>query len=321
MDIVAGIEVDPTSDRIYFATDRTFSTSQYSLWALDVLTGSDVWSVNAGRIQAPPALGDDRIYFAKVTGGIVAAHDTATGAEIWAQTGLAAPFTIDPTVVELTTGETLIALPDLLGNIRVLRDDGSSATPLQWFQLPAGAAAGGAPPAVKATSRIVADASGKALVGANDGRLYPLDLVNGTVGTPIDVDTTPGITVDNVVLEPPGDLATRASVLVQTTLGYVARYRTTLGAAPPIPSLAPAGIAGLAMGLFCVGLAAMRRLARHRWAGRNTRRTRPLLVDGATGERITRRMHHLQVEAEFVAESVPEHQASNLRVWGSLLRD
>ncbi|MDZ7785361.1 MAG: hypothetical protein U5K56_21205 [Halioglobus sp.] len=78
-------------------------------------------------------------------------------------------------------------------------------------------------------SAIVADAAGRALVGADDGKLYPIDLLAGTVGTPIDVDATSS-EVTEVVLETPGLFSSPASMLVGSSAGTLARYCTEVGA-------------------------------------------------------------------------------------------
>jgi len=53
-----------------------------SVWAIDVLTGTRLWSVGAGRIQARPFLHDGRLCVATIAGS-VKALDPADGSEIW----------------------------------------------------------------------------------------------------------------------------------------------------------------------------------------------------------------------------------------------
>lgn len=236
VDAIAGLVVDPSQDRLYFASERRASSAQHSLWALDLITGTPEWSVEAGRIQAPPVLLGGRLYVASLTGE-VQAYEAATGAWLWSY-ALGVPVHLEPTVVDLEGGDRLVAVVDFFGEIHVLRDDGASAALMSAFQLPTGAPAAGSPgPAVAAVSSVVTDASGKALVGASDGGLYPIDLVAGTVGTPVAVDPTAS-EVRNVILEPPGQFGSPASVLVGTNAGTVARYCTSLVGSPaPVPAL------------------------------------------------------------------------------------
>ncbi|MDZ7785358.1 MAG: PQQ-binding-like beta-propeller repeat protein [Halioglobus sp.] len=172
VDVVRGMALDPSADLLYVATDRTDSPSQQSLWALDVLTVQVVWSANAGRLWTAPVLHKGRLYVADLS-GIFRAYDATDGSALWTlDTGI--PFVLDPEIVELGTGEVLIAVPDFFGNVRVIRDDGAGATSLHWFQVPTGDPGVDSPgPDVAATSPVVADATGRALVGADDGSLYP----------------------------------------------------------------------------------------------------------------------------------------------------
>jgi len=203
--------------------------------------------VNAGRIQVAPGLHGGRLYVATLPGEIKAL-DPTTGSEHWSFSGglpLAAGREL--TVWQLANGDTLIAIVDFTGQLRVVRDDDTSATPVAWFQLPTGSpgmpGAGGAP-TVAATSGIVADVTGAGLVGADDGKVYPVDLVNGTVGTPIAVDAITE-SVPHLVLEPPGAFASPASFLVATSSNVIARYCTTLGEPPSVTALGPHGSAAL----------------------------------------------------------------------------
>jgi outer membrane protein assembly factor BamB len=218
VDIVVGMALDVASDRLYVTTDRTSSPSQDSIWAVNVLTGSDVWSVNAGRLLTAPVLHDGRLYVTALA-GTVSAYDAATGAALWTSASLGAPFASDyggdPVVVARPDGDVWIAAVDFGGTVHVLRDDDTSATVLQSIALSGTSG--------ETRDTLVADAQGRALVSANEGRLYPVDLVAGTVGTPLLVDATAGAEINGVELEPPGAFASPASVLVQSSTGYVAR--------------------------------------------------------------------------------------------------
>ncbi|MDZ7785362.1 MAG: PQQ-binding-like beta-propeller repeat protein [Halioglobus sp.] len=182
-----------------------------------------------GRVQSVPALADGRLYVASLSGGLHV-FDAATGTAYWSL-DLGVPVQVDPVAVKLNGGEVVLAVVDVFGEIHVIRDEGTNGNVVAAFQLPTGSLATGAPgPAIAAVSAIVADAAGRALVGADDGKLYPIDLLAGTVGTPIDVDATSS-EVTEVVLEPPGLFSSPASVLVGSSAGTLARYCTEVGAA------------------------------------------------------------------------------------------
>jgi len=135
--------------------------------------------------------------------------------------------------VERPNGDVWVVAVTLLGQIAVVRDDGTAGTVLHAIDLPGD---------VRATTRVVADASGRALVGADDGQLYPVDLVAGTLGTPLLVDATADAEISDLVPEPPCAFATPSSVLVQNDQGLVARYCSTLGSVAAVPGLGAWGV-------------------------------------------------------------------------------
>jgi hypothetical protein len=241
VDTVSGLVLDLANDTLFAATERTASVNQHSVWAIDVLTGTKTWSVNAGRIQNQPILHDGRIYLATLEGA-VKALDATNGSEIWSVDSFL-PYTVDPTLVELAGGDTLIVAVDYLGSIRVVRDDDTAGTSINYITLPGGVVAAGPP---------IVDATGKALIGGNDGKVYPLDLLAGSVGTPITVDAATA-SVEHLLLEPPGLFATPASFLATTSDGLLARYCTTLGAPAAVPALGPLGLGGLAISFAWIG--------------------------------------------------------------------
>ena len=227
VDIVQGLALDTANDLLYFTTDRTASTSQDSVWALNVIDGTLVWSANAGRIFTAPVLHGDRVYLTQA-GGTFSAYDAASGSLLWTSAGLGAPLSAEtggnPIVIERPDGKIWIAAIDITGTIHVVRDDDTAATVLRSIALPG--------TLLETRDTLVADAEGRALASALEGRLYPIDLIAGTVGTPILVDATTGAAINGVELESPGAFASPASVLVQSSTGFVARYCTTVGGAP-----------------------------------------------------------------------------------------
>lgn len=220
IDVVAGFVLDPSTDRLFFAAERTASTSQHSVWAIDVLTGSKLWSVNAGRIQTRPLLHDGRLYVSTVAGS-VKALDPADGSEIWSVDDTL-PYVVDLVLAPQANGDLLILAVDFFGRLRVVRDDGASGSSTQYITLPNNAVASGPP---------IADDAGHALVGADDGQVYPIDLATGSVGTPIAVDVQTA-SVSHLLLEPPDIFASPASFLAATSEGLLARHCTNLGVPP-----------------------------------------------------------------------------------------
>ncbi|MEM8609266.1 MAG: PQQ-binding-like beta-propeller repeat protein [Myxococcota bacterium] len=229
LDVVAGLALNVAADRLYVTSERT-SASQDSLWAINVLTGALVWSANAGRIRVPPVLLNGRLYIAN-TSGQVKAFDAVTGAEIWSVIGGTQIPILNPlTVTQLPDGTTLVAAVNALGLLRVVEDLGGSGEQIAYFALPDGAPVTGSPPVpdVRATSEIAVDSLGRALVGADDGKVYAVDLVSGAVTNSIDVDIE-SASVNSVVLEPGGVFSALGSFLIGTDQGTAARYCTEFG--------------------------------------------------------------------------------------------
>ena len=235
IDIAAGIVLDAANDTLFMTTERTASANQHSVWAIDVLTGTLLWSVNAGRILTAPILHDGRLYVANVAGE-VKALDPSDGSESWGL-GSLLPYEIDPVLVELSSGETLIVAVDYYRRVRVVRDDGAAGTSIAYIELPGGTLAAGPP---------IADDTGRALIGGNDGKVYPLDLVAGTVGMPLVIDGATA-SVEHLTLELPGLFSAQASFLATTTDGRLARFCTTLGVPAAVPTLTT-----FRRALFCV---------------------------------------------------------------------
>jgi hypothetical protein len=99
---------------------------------------------------------------------------------------------------------------------------------------------------------MIAVDSGGALAGTLDGKVYPIDLVAGTVGAPLST-VNPTATIADMLLEPAGLFATPGSFLVSDDQGTVARYCTTLGAPPAVPALGPYGLPALLLAVLGTG--------------------------------------------------------------------
>lgn len=171
-------------DRLFATTDRTASVSQSSVWAIDVLTGGELWSQNAGRVVVPPVLSPlhgDRIYVAELAGRI-AALSKADGSEIWSIVNSGAPF-IAAIAVNERGDEQSIAAIDALGSVWMLRDHGASAEWAWRAQLPTGPVPldSTSVPSIRAVGTPLLDGAGRVYVGGRDGAVYQLDAVTGEV--------------------------------------------------------------------------------------------------------------------------------------------
>ncbi|HET6614183.1 MAG TPA: PQQ-binding-like beta-propeller repeat protein [Kofleriaceae bacterium] len=191
--------LDIEHDRLYVATDRTDPT-QDSLFAIDTLTGNKAWSVNVGRLWTSPVVRGDRIYVVTLFGELKALS-AADGTVIWS---VANP-TGQPVTRNLFTefrapyGGLMVAV-DFAGGLWMVRDDGAAGI-TQWnVTLPA-----------PASSRVAVDpTTGKIYVGADDGQIYQLNLVDGAVESSRPVGAKMGaIGVPTLVfgsINPNGDL-------------------------------------------------------------------------------------------------------------------
>jgi len=170
MDVVWGLAQEEGSDILFVATDRVNST-QDSLWAIDVLTGTLLWSVNVGPLWTTPLLMDGRLYVS-TTAGEIKAINPSTGATLWATSNGGIPIINDPRIIKTAADEVLIASVDLNGNVWVVRDDDFFGSSVWSASLPGTTAPG----------PLVAGLGGENIfVGGADGRVYQLDLATGAV--------------------------------------------------------------------------------------------------------------------------------------------
>jgi outer membrane protein assembly factor BamB len=173
MDIIySGMTQAPGSDILFVGTDRK-SPTQDSLWAIDVLTGTLVWSTNVGPVWTKPLLMDDRLYVS-TTAGAIKAINPSTGATLWTTSNGGTPITNDPRIIKTAAGEVLIASVDTLGKVWVVRDDNFFGSEV-WSINPPDDAIGGSRP-------LVAGLGGENLFfGGVDGRIYQIDLATGAI--------------------------------------------------------------------------------------------------------------------------------------------
>jgi len=186
MDYVSSDPVlDVATDTLFVTTERTYSSTQHSVWAIDILAGTLKWSVNANRIWAGPVLANGRLYVANLVGEIKAL-DPATGNELWSLSNGGWPLSENMVVVG-----TQIAAADFYGNIWVAQDNGTSASWDYTTTLPNGVAGPSSSNTVLPKSPLTANSNtGYLYVGGNDGKVYQLDVATGTIVVTRTVDAT-----------------------------------------------------------------------------------------------------------------------------------
>ena len=164
--------LDVASDRLFIGSRRDYSAGQQTVRALDVVTGTPVWSANAGAIENTPVPLDDRVLVASRT-GVVSALNRGTGGLIW-KLQMGSPFTIaSMTAANVPGVGRAVFLVMAGGQVRLVKDDGNSGEMLWEVSLPGG---------VKAKSRVCYEPDSNVLfVGADDGRVYQIDAASGTV--------------------------------------------------------------------------------------------------------------------------------------------
>lgn len=210
--IYGGLTLDETSDLLYVPSDRNDPT-QDSLWAIDVVTGTLAWSVNVGPVWTTPFMLGDRLYVL-TTAGSIRALDKATGTTLWAASNGGDPFVDDGAIIETPAGEVFIVGINYKGGIFLVRDDGLFATSLP-ITLPVGVAAipGAILPGLGAENLFI---------GADDGRIYQLDLVTGTVETSRLV--AEGSRITELVMQEDNSSSRAPSLFAATDDGQVHRY-------------------------------------------------------------------------------------------------
>ena len=179
-----------------------------------MLTGTLRWAVSAGRIWASPVLADDRIYIANLAGEIKALR-TVDGSEIWSLSSGGIPF---PT--NLVVSGNLIAATDYYGRIAVAQDDGITAAWVYNTTLPDGDPPPSLPmvPSVLPASPLKVDPLGNLFVGADDGKIYQLDIATGAVTGHRTMETD-ATDVDEVLLAGAG-----TSFFAASLSGQIARF-------------------------------------------------------------------------------------------------
>lgn len=166
--------LDMANDRLIVTTKRGYSATQHTVWSIDVLTGTPVWSTNAGDIENSPVLLDDRVLVASRT-GLVSALDRNTGVLIW---NLQVGEPPSPSIATMTAATVpnigrAIFIGMASGRVRLVKDNGGSGEILWDISLPGGR---------KAQSRVSYEPHSNMLyVGADDSQVYQINALTGAV--------------------------------------------------------------------------------------------------------------------------------------------
>ncbi len=165
-----GLALDYQNNRLFVATDRTNSTSQSSLWAINTLNGTVDWSANVGQNYGRPLFKNGRVYTSNLFGELNAI-DAETGEIIWT-TSSGSPHLLGAEIKQMITGEIFIARKDFDGQIRLFRDNGEIGNLVWQTTLPISEGASDAVPVFGLGDQYL-------YVGGNDGRVYQLSVVTG----------------------------------------------------------------------------------------------------------------------------------------------
>jgi hypothetical protein len=228
-----GCAVDYATDRIYCGTNQPDGRTQNTLWALNALNGSLVWSGNAGSVVNRPQLANGKLYVGTRDGTIQAYDPNGDGAgnalRIWS-TGVVVPGGIVRNIwPEFRPGGHAGALLVLDTTARLTRftDQGSSAS-FDWSIV--------GPAGTSFTSMGAVDPhAGQAYIGRSDGKLQQIDLVTGATLSVLNV------AAGGIVFDPSFDEAfpsPRVAVAGSSTTGVMAQY--CAGLRPPPGSCATA---------------------------------------------------------------------------------
>jgi outer membrane protein assembly factor BamB len=169
--------LDLENDKLYVGSESNVDT-QDSVWAIDVIEGTRAWSAAVGGLQVMPVMVDDRLYLA-TSAGDVKAISKDDGAEQWVvSVGSAVLHTVY--VERRDPYKKILGVVDGNGFVNLIRDNDESGS-LEWTKQPSGG---------EATSRVAIDSNaGKLYVGAVDGKLYQMSLVDGSTETSRTIET------------------------------------------------------------------------------------------------------------------------------------
>ncbi len=177
-----GCALDYASSRIYCGTEQTAGRFQNTLWSVNTIDGTLLWSQNAGPIRSRPQLANGNLYVAMMS-GVVSKWNATSGSAIWSVPvgGPGVSIARSPWP-EFRGGSTGIVLAvDSTGTLHAIHDAGATATKI-WST---------APGATFTTMPVVVPSLGKVFVGRSDGYLQQFDLANGHLDASILVGPGP----------------------------------------------------------------------------------------------------------------------------------
>ena len=209
MSRVWGMAQEVGSDLLFVATE---SRGYDTLWAIDVLTGTFVWSANKTGIRTVPLLLDGRIYVCTLPGHIKA-FDQTTGTALWTISNGEIPLIYDPVIAKTPGGDVFIASVDYNGKLWVVRDDNFYASSVWSLDLPGTTASG---------PLIVGPGGENLFVGGADGRIYQLDLATGTIEASRLTVTNEVVT--GLAIQKDDTTGRRPSLFATTDGGRILRY-------------------------------------------------------------------------------------------------
>ncbi len=123
---VRGLSIDPFLDLLFVGADNSITPSA-SLFALDLITATSTWAVDAGRLWGPAVIRNDVLYTAG--GTQLSAWNPADGSPRWSvSVPSGAPIRADVIAPFVPPYHDAIIVRDFLGRVHLARDDGASAT-------------------------------------------------------------------------------------------------------------------------------------------------------------------------------------------------
>jgi hypothetical protein len=186
--------LDATHDKLYMGSERNFSATQSTLWALDVLTGTRAWAANVGALETMPMVVDDRVYVGAYSGQVKAVS-RLDGAAIWSLPTGATRLTNNILVERRPPYQKMIfAVGNNNGYVYAIRDDNTAGVKV-WGKLPKDGSGSSPPTSVLAKTRAAIDSeAGKLYVGTAQGFISQMDLATGDT----DIYRTAGTTAQTI---------------------------------------------------------------------------------------------------------------------------
>lgn len=170
VDHVTGLAVDYQRNHVYAVTAKPAGmTVQSTVFGINSINGSKIWSMDLGAFESRPIVGDDGVYVVTKV-GIVYKLDPDTGTQIWNVTlAIGGSVVFDPMAFDPT--RKVLFVRAFNNSLWAISDNGASGS-IAWTTN-----VGGAGP----KNIAVAPFLGKLYVSASDGRVYQLDELTGVI--------------------------------------------------------------------------------------------------------------------------------------------